>query len=102
MINRTNRKMTLENRIARLESSLNSKRKMNERNNELARALDFIGRAVKKAYNILDGNLASDVGDVTMWSGNDAVMRAYDDALTALEDLSDTVASAMADNDSML
>lgn len=48
MTKRTNSKMTLENRIARLESSLNSKRKMNERNNELARALDFIGRAVKK------------------------------------------------------
>lgn len=84
-----------ESRIARLEKLLNSKRKMNERSNELTRALDFVGRAATKAYNTLDdGNVSSDVGDITMWSGDDAVARAYENACTALEDLLDEISSA--------
>lgn len=84
-----------ESRIARLEKLLNSKRKMNERNDELERALDFVGRAATRAYNALDdGNISSDVGDITMWSGDDAVARAYAKACDALEALLDEISSA--------
>ena len=80
----------LESRIARLEKLLNGKHKVNERNDELTRALDFVGRAATKAYNILDdANLRSDLGDISVWSGDDSVSVAYDTAMTALEDLLD-------------
>lgn len=81
-----------ESRIARLEKLLNSKRKMNERNDELTRALDFVSRAATRAYSSLnDGNVSSDVGDITMWSGDDAVARAYENACDALEALLDEI-----------
>ena len=84
-----------ESRIARLEKLLNGKRKVNERNDELTRALDFVSRAATRAYSALDdGNVSSDVGDITMWSGDDAVARAYDKACTALENLLDEISSA--------
>lgn len=83
-----------ESRIARLEKLLNSKRKMNERNDELTRALDFVSRAATRAYSSLnDGNVSSDVGDITMWSGDDAVARAYENACDALEALLDEISS---------
>lgn len=73
---------------------------VNERNNELTRALDFVGRAATRAYNILDdGNVSSDVGDISAWSGNDSVSQAYERACAALEDLSNEIASAAATND---
>lgn len=84
-----------ESRIARLEKLLNSKRKVNERNDELTRALDFVSRAATKAYRALDdGNVSSDVGDITMWSGDNAVARAYEKACDALEDLLDEISTA--------
>ena len=90
----------LESRIARLEKLLNGKRKVNERNDELTRALDFVWRAATKAHNALDdGNVSSDVGDISVWSCNDAVARAYENACTALEDLLDEISSAYATND---
>lgn len=90
----------LESRIARLEKLLNGKRKINERNDELTRALDFVGRAATKAYNALnDGNVSSDVGDVSAWSGDNAVARAYGNACAALEDLLDEISSAHDIND---
>lgn len=90
----------LESRIARLEKLLNGKHKVNERNDELTRALDFVGRAATKAYNILDdANLRSDLGDISVWSGDDSVSVAYDTAMTALEDLLDEISSAHATND---
>lgn len=93
-------KKKLESRIARLEKLLNGKRKVNERNDELTRALDFVGRAATKAYNALDdGNVSSDVGDISAWSGDDVVARAYENACTALEDLLDEISSAHAMND---
>lgn len=93
-------KKKLESRIARLERLLNGKHKINERNDELTRALDFVGRAATKAYNILnDGNVSSDVGDISAWSGNDAVALAFRKACTALEDLLDEISSAHAIND---
>lgn len=93
-------KKKLESRITRLEKLLNGKRKVNERNDELTRALDFVGRAATKAYNALDdGNVSSDVGDISAWSGDDAVARAYENACTALEDLLDEISSAHAMND---
>lgn len=93
-------KKKLESRIARLERLLNGKRKVNERNDELTRALDFVGRAATKAHNILDdGNLQSDLGDISVWSGDDSVSVAYDNAMTALENLLDEISSAHAIND---
>lgn len=90
----------LESRIARLEKLLNGKRKVNERNDELTRALEFVGRAATKAYNALDdGSVSSDVGDISAWSDDDAVARAYRNACTALEDLLDEISSAHATND---
>lgn len=90
----------LEARIARLEKLLNGKRKVNERNDKLTRALEFVGRAAKKAYNALDdGNVSSDVTDISVWSGNDAVANAYKNARSALEDLLDEISSAHATND---
>lgn len=87
----------LESRIARLEKLLNGKRKVNERSDELTRALDFVGMAATKAYNALDdGSVSSDVGDITMWSGDDAVARAYESACDALENLLDEISSARA------
>ncbi len=84
-----------ESRIARLEKLLNSKRKVNERNDELTRALDFVSRAATKAYSALDdGNVSSDVGDITMWSGDNAVARAYERACDALEALLDEISTA--------
>lgn len=84
-----------ESRIARLEKLLNSKRKVNERNDELTRALDFVSRAATKAYRALDdGNVSSDVGDITMWSGDNAVARAYEKACDALEALLDEISTA--------
>ena len=94
-------KKKLEPRIARLEKLLSGKRKVNERNDELTCALDFVGRAATKAYNALyDGNVSSDVGDISAWSGDDAVARAYENACVALEDLLDEISSAYAMNDS--
>lgn len=92
----------LENRIVRLEKLLNGrKRRTNERNGELARALDFVGRAATKAYNALnDENVSSDVGDISVWSDNEGVMYAYDKACAALDDLLDTISEASANNDS--
>ena len=96
-------KRKLESRIARLEKLLNGKRKVNERNDELTRALDFVGRAATKAYNALDdGNVSSDVGDISVWSGDDAVAAAYSKAYEALEDLLDEISSAYAINDDEL
>jgi hypothetical protein len=93
-------KKKLESRIARLEKLLNGKRKVNERNDELTRALDFVGRAAAKAHNILDdGNLQSDLGDISVWSSNDSVSVAYDNAMDALENLLDEISSAHAIND---
>lgn len=90
----------LESRIARLENLLNGKRKVNERNDELTRALDFVWRAATKAHNILDdGNLQSDLGDISVWSGNNSVSVAYDNAMDALENLLDEISSAHATND---
>ena len=93
-------KKKLESRIARLEKLFNGKRKVNERNDELTRALDFVGRAATKAHNILDdGNLQSDLGDISVWSGDDSVSVAYENAMVALEDLLDEIASMNAMND---
>lgn len=90
----------LESRIARLEKLLNGKHKVNERNDELTRALDFVGRAATKAHSILDdGNVSSDVGDISAWSGDDAVANAYSKAYHALQDLLDEISSAHATND---
>lgn len=84
-----------ESRIARLEKLLNSKRKVNERNDELTRAIDFVSRAATNAYRALDdGNVSSDVGDITMWSGDNAVARAYEKACDALEALLDEISTA--------
>lgn len=84
-----------ESRIARLEKLLNNKRKVNERNDELTRALDFVSRAATRAYSVLDdGNVSSDVGDITMWSGDNAVARAYEKACDALEALLNEISSA--------
>lgn len=90
----------LESRIARLEKLLNGKRKVNERNDELTRALDFVWRAATKAFNALDdANVSSDVTDISVWSGNDAVSHAYSKAYHALQDLLDEISSAHATND---
>ena len=90
----------LESRIARLEKLLNGKRKVNERNDELARALDFVGRAATKAYSALDDiKVSSDVGDISVWSGDDAVARSYENACAALEDLLDEISSTYDIND---
>lgn len=85
----------LESRIARLEKLLNGKRKVNERNDELTRALDFVSRVATRAYSALDdGNVSSDVTDISVWSGDNAVARAYEKACDALEALLDEISSA--------
>lgn len=93
-------KKKLESRIAHLEKLLNGKHKVNERNDRLARALDFVGGVATKAYNALDDvKVSSDVGDISAWSGDDAVARAYENVCAALDDLLDEISSAHAMND---
>ena len=89
----------LELRIARLEKLLAKSRSVKNEdfdNGELANALSYIESEIEKANDIIsDGNLVSDLGDVTVWSNDDSVERAYSNLCRAMNNMLSVVRARM-------